>query len=432
MPKEKIRAAVVALGCPKNRVDSEYLLGALAEAGCELTTNLKFAHLIVLTTCAFLQSAVAESEKAIRQLIKLKRRNPNLKLIVAGCLIERYGKRLARRFPGVDQWLGLNELFHIPHLINRKSPPPYPAPLPPRLLSTPNHYAYLKIADGCNNQCRYCLIPKIRGPFRSRPIDELTEEANQLAQLGVKELILIAQDTTLYGQDRYQRPMLSQLIERLTKIKEIRWLRLMYAHPAHLTGEVIEQFATNPKICRYIDLPIQHIADKILTRMNRHYLRRDVEQTLEQLRSIPEMRIRTTIITGLPGETEKEFQELLEFIKTAQFDRLSGYAFSPEPGTPAYRMKSQVPRSLAQRRLHQIMKTQAEISKNKLRSLIGKNVLVLVDFFGLGRTEWDAPEVDGLVYLKGKNPPPGTFTYARVVSTSTYDLTASVCDSNHN
>lgn len=419
-----MRAAVVALGCPKNRVDSEYLLGALAQSGYELTFFPGEANLVVLTTCAFIQPAVMESEKTIRRLIALKRKNPAMKLVVAGCLFQRYKTKLSSRFPEVDYWVGLSDLLKIPQIVNNQPIPwDFPAPLP-RLLSTPTHYAYLKIADGCNNNCSYCLLPKIRGPYRSRPIEELLTEAEQLAQSGVKELILVAQDTTLYGTDIYQRPMLNRLIEKLSAIKKIRWIRLLYAHPKHLTPDVIEQFGFNPKLCRYIDLPIQHINDEILARMNRGYSRQKVEHLLTNLRAIPEMRIRTTIITGYPNETQDQFNELLNFIKQTQFDRLSGYTFFPEPGTKASRLKNRVKPSIARSRLHQILSTQRQISKNKLRQLIGKKVSVLVDFPGIGRTEWDAPEIDGVVKIKHGAPFPGEYINVRILNALTYDLIA--------
>ncbi len=407
-----MRAAVKALGCPKNRVDSEHLLGALLDAGYELTENLPEADLIVLTTCAFLSSAVQETEDAIKNLLRLKENNPSLKLFVAGCLVERYGRGLKKRFPGVDRWLTLKEMSRF---FARTSA---------RLISTPSHYAYLKIADGCENRCSYCLIPDIRGKFRSRPIEEVVAEAEALAGAGVKELILIAQDTTLYGKDIYGSPALAQLLSKLEPVKGLRWIRLLYTHPAHLKEDVIEQFGSNSKLCRYIDLPIQHISDRILALMNRRYTRRDVEKLLGRLRTVPEMRVRTTVITGFPGETEAEFEELLQFVKQAQFDRLSGYVFSPEPGTRAFAMANQVDKETARLRLRRIMRTQARISRARLKSMVGQNTVVLMDFLNEGRTEWDAPEIDGVVRLRGDKVFPGEFINAKIVASSTYDLIA--------
>lgn len=410
-----MRAAVVALGCPKNRVDSEYLLGALREAGYELTESLPEADLIVLTTCGFLASAVRESESTLQRLLLLKKKNPRVKIFVAGCLVERCGKNLEKRFPSVDRWLNLKEMKQL-----------FSTP-PARLISTPSHYAYLKIADGCDNRCSYCLIPKIRGPFHSRRIEEVVAEAEALVGAGVKELILVAQDTTLYGKDRYGRPNLGRLLTRLEQIKGLRWIRLLYTHPAHLGEDVIEQFGSNPKLCRFIDLPIQHISDRILIAMNRHYTRRDVERVLDRLRAIPEMRIRTTVITGFPGEGKAEFEELWNFVAQARFDRLSGYPFSPEPGTRAAKMPGKVDRETSRMRLFQILKTQAEVSRQKLKSMVGTEVVVLMDFPRQGRTEWDAPEIDGVVKITGRQSvPPGELARVRITGSSTHDLRAQV------
>ncbi|MGQ9707990.1 MAG: 30S ribosomal protein S12 methylthiotransferase RimO [bacterium] len=412
-----MRAAVIALGCPKNRVDSEFLLGALSSSGYELTPSPKKADLLFLTTCAFIKPALKESTGQIRRLIALKRKRPKIKLVVAGCLVQRYGRKLKDRFPAVDQWLDLNELHRLSRLSGKT---------PVRLISTPKHYAYLKIADGCNNHCSYCLIPKIRGPYRSRSMPEIIAEAEALVHLGVKELILVAQDTTSYGKDSYARPVLARLLDRLSQLKGIRWIRLMYTHPAHLTEDVIEQFGSNPKLCRYIDLPIQHINDYLLERMNRSYRRQDVERLLERLRQIPKMRIRTTVITGFPGETAERFKELKEFIKQAQFDRLSGYAYCPESGTPARRFRNRVSSEVAKNRLRQIIRIQAHISRAKLRKLIGEEFSVLVDLPGVGRTEWDAPEIDGMVKIRGNAPAPGNFVRVRITNSSTHDLIAAL------
>ncbi|MGQ9677799.1 MAG: MiaB/RimO family radical SAM methylthiotransferase [bacterium] len=410
-----MRAAVVALGCPKNRVDSEYLLGALLKAGYELTENLSEADIVYLTTCAFLAPAVRESESTLRRLLRFKKRNPQVKIIVAGCLVERCGRALEKRFPSVDRWLSIKEMQRLFFT------------QPARLISTPSHYAYLKIADGCDNRCSYCLIPKIRGPFRSRKVEEVVAEAEALVGGGVKELILVAQDTTLYGKDLYGKPMLGRLLSRFEQIKGLRWIRLLYTHPAHLNDDVIEQFGSNPKLCRFIDLPIQHISDRILTAMNRHYSRKDGERLLDRLTAIPGMRIRTTVITGFPGESEAEFEELLRFVKEAEFDRLSGYAFSPEPGTRAAKMPGQIDPKTAHLRLSRILKTQAAVSRKKLKSMVGMEVVVLMDFFGQGRTEWDAPEIDGVVKVTGgQSLPPGEFVNVRITGSLTHDLRAQV------
>ncbi|HTW90450.1 MAG TPA: 30S ribosomal protein S12 methylthiotransferase RimO [bacterium] len=488
-PKSKIQnrhACLVFLGCPKNQVDSEHVLGSLTEAGYSLTTDPHAADLIVITTCAFLQSAVRESEAAIREALKHKQESPGKRIVVAGCIVERYGKSLKHKFPAVDLWVPLSDMSRIPQLLaNRRSPiairrPPFASrpgrsaictrppglsfiPHPsssPRVLSTPSHFAYLKIADGCDNRCSYCMIPDIRGPFHSRPMRDIVAEARDLARAGVKELILVAQDTTLYGTDLGGGSLLAQLLAELGKLDGIRWLRLMYTHPAHLTEDVIDEFASNPKLCRYIDLPIQHVADHLLAKMNRRYTREDVELLLESLRAIPDIHIRTTIIVGLPGETEAGFNELLAFVRAARFDRLSCYAYSPEPGTKATRLSGQVSPAVKKERVRRLMLAQAAISRANLKQLVGRKLTVLVDSpdaengdctapsqtqalggtvpdfppaknyhrrqVAVGRTEWDAPEIDGVVRLSGRKVRPGSFVQALVTSSSTHDLTARV------
>ena len=448
-------ACVVFLGCPKNQVDSEHVLGSLTEAGYSLTTEPRSADLIVITTCAFLQSAVRESEAAIQEALKHKQRNIDKRVVVAGCLVERYGKSLKRKFPTVDLWVPLADMPHIPRLLPpssaRRRPSsfiPHPSSFP-RVLSTPGHFAYLKIADGCDNRCSYCMIPDIRGPFRSRPMQDILREAEALARSGVKELILVAQDTTLYGTDTYGKPSLARLLQKLACINGIRWLRLMYTHPAHITEDVIDQFASNPKLCRYIDLPIQHATDHLLDKMNRHYTRKDVELLLHDLHAIPDMHVRTTIIVGLPSETRRDFDELLTFVRAARFDRLSCYAYSPEPGTKAARLPGQVSPAVKKERVRRLMLAQAAISRLNLKKLIGRKLTVLVDALtadteshhkdtksqrgyekrtapdaAIARTEWDAPEIDGVVRLSGRKVRPGRLVTALVTSSSTHDLTA--------
>jgi ribosomal protein S12 methylthiotransferase len=433
-------ACVVFLGCPKNQIDSEHVLGSLTQAGYALTTEPAHADLIVITTCAFLQSAVRESEAAIREALKHKQGSTGKAVVVAGCIVERYGSDLKGRFPAVDHWVRLRDMNRVPQLAagGRKLPAPglgqsaacnvQPAVGngSPRVLSTPGHFAYLKVADGCDNRCSYCLIPDIRGSFRSRPMKDILAEAGGLAERGVKELILVAQDTTLYGSDIYGRPTLAKLLRRLGDVKGIRWLRLMYTHPAHLTEDVMNEMCVNPKLCRYVDLPIQHISDRLLTRMNRRHTRSDVEALLDNLRTIPDMHIRTTIIVGLPGETRRDFEELLAFVRKARFDRLSCYAYSPEPGTSAARLPGQVSPQVKKARVRRLMLTQAAVSRANLRRLVGRDLDVLVDSPGIARSEFDAPEIDGLVKLTGRAIPPGRFHRVRVTTSSTHDLTARV------
>jgi ribosomal protein S12 methylthiotransferase len=423
---------VVFLGCPKNQVDSENLLGSMSRAGYAVTSDPRAADVVVVTTCAFLGSAVAESESAIRRVLRLKRLRPALRVVVAGCLVQRHGRELARRFPGVDLWAGLDEMPDIPRLLNLRTgfwctaaPRSLPARDAPRVHSSPPHYAWLKLADGCDNRCSYCTIPSIRGRLRSRTIPDVVAEARELARAGVKELLLVAQDTTAFGIDRGE-PELARLLAELGRINRLRWLRLMYAHPAHLTNDVIAQFESNPKLCRYLDLPVQHISTRILRKMNRRYTRTRLLRLLARLRRVPDLRLRTTVITGFPGETPAEFRELLGFVRTARFDRLSGYTYSTEPGTQAASMSGQVPALTRSSRLHRVMQLQARISRARLRELVGRELDVIVDSPGTGRTQWDAPEVDGVVRLLDANPEPGSFVRCRVVRSSTHDLSARV------
>jgi len=268
------------------------------------------------------------------------------------------------------------------------------------------------------------MIPDIRGPFRSRPVRDIVAESTDLARAGVRELILVAQDTTLYGTDLYGKPSLARLLTALGEVNDIRWLRLLYTHPAHITEDVIDQLASNPKLCRYIDLPIQHVADHLLATMNRGYTSKDVELLLESLRAIPDLHIRATIIVGLPGETERDFSELLAFIRAARFDRLSCYAYSPEPGTKAALLPAQVSPAVKRERVRRLMLAQAAISRANLKKLIGRRLTVLVDSPGIARTQWDAPEIDGVVKLTGRRTEPGRFVHALVTGSTTHDLTA--------
>jgi ribosomal protein S12 methylthiotransferase len=436
-PKSKVQGLkshsifLLALGCPKNLVDSEKVLGAMSEAGYAITTSQPDAAVIVVTTCAFLGSAVKESEDAIRRA--LAGRRPGQRVVVCGCLVERFGARLRRRLPGVDLFVRIADMPRLPALLaasgSRSAPQsaichlPSAISYPLRLLSTPRHYAYLKIADGCDNRCAYCLIPSIRGPLRSRPIADIAAEARGLARLGVKELILVAQDTTAYGKDIYARPALQRLLRNLSAIRGVRWLRLMYTHPAHVTRGLLAEFESNPKLCRYIDLPVQHVSSRLLAAMNRPYTHDYLDRLLDRLRSIPGMHIRTTLIVGFPGETEAEFSELLDFVHKARFDRLGAYAYSAEPRTRAARLPGQLPEAVKQRRLARLMQLQARISREKLNSLVGRRVRVLADTSRAGRTEWDAPEIDGVVRLT-RPVTPGTFVSCRVLRSTTHDLVA--------
>ncbi len=301
----------------------------------------------------------------------------------------------------------------------------------PRLLSTPSHYAYLKIADGCDNRCAYCLLPLIRGRFRSRRIADIVREAEMLVQSGVKELVLVAQDTTLYGQDLYHKPTLAQLLRQLNRLQSILWIRILYTHPAHFTDELIEMIAQLPKVAKYVDLPLQHISDRLLALMNRKVTRRDVEQLLDKLRRIDNITIRTSLMVGFPSETDRDFSELLDFVRQQEFDHLGCFIYCREKSSPAYRFPNQIPEKVKLERFNETMKLQRIISRKKLKRVIAQKVKVLVDaqspkkgYNYVGRTEGNAPEIDGLVYIKDKNLKPGDYITVRVIKSSDYDLFA--------
>lgn len=425
--------SVVLLGCSKNQVDAEFMLGGFDRYGYSYTPDVVNADLIVIMTCGFLSAAVAESYRVIRRIVRLKRSRPGSRVVVAGCLVQRFGQELCRSFPEVDLWVGLDELRDIPRLLRLEegfrcsaTPRTLPSGSLPRLRYSPSHYAYLKIADGCSNRCSYCLIPSIRGALRSRPISDILAEAEALVADGVRELILVAQDTTAYGFDLTGSSQLPRLLAALQRVPGLCWLRLMYCHPAHLGEEVIDQFRRNPRLCRYIDLPVQHVAPRILARMGRHYTRASLVRLLARLRCVPDLSLRTTVITGFPGETAAEFRQLLDFVRRMRFDRLSGYAYSAEPGTEAAMFSEQIPLPVRVSRLRRIVRLQAAISRARLRRFVGREIDVMVDSPRRGRTEWDAPEVDGVVRIIGADPEPGSLVRCRVVRSLTHDLIARV------
>lgn len=430
-----MKITLVSLGCPKNLVDSEIILGYLAQNNYLLTLDWQNSDVCIINTCAFLKSAVKEAEQWIQKVITYKKKGKIKKIIVAGCLVQRYYDALLDKFPEIDGIMGIDNLTEIVKVITKEgrmsqvsNKPTYLSNYKtPRLIST-NHYAYLKIADGCDNFCAYCLIPSIRGRFRSRKIKDIVQEAKYLSQNGIKEIILVAQDTTLYGKDIYAELSLARLLRNLVKIKDIIWIRVLYTHPAHWTGELIQVYKDNPQICRYVDLPLQHISDKILKTMNRPYTRKQVEQLLDKLKTIPDIAIRTSVIVGFPNETEKEFNELIKFVEEYKFAHLGCFIYSREPGTLAYNLPNQIPEKIKKERLDVIMRTQQKISFNRMRSFIGKTLKVIIDQIThqkiLGRTEFDAPEIDGVVELKGMNLKPGDWIEVKIKDAQAYKLLA--------
>ncbi|MEO0093082.1 MAG: 30S ribosomal protein S12 methylthiotransferase RimO [candidate division WOR-3 bacterium] len=430
-------ASVISLGCPKNLIDSELILGNLVRAGFILTDSIEKADLVIINTCAFIQPAVTEAKNKIQEILTYKKKGIIQKIFVAGCLVQRFQKNLEKEYPEIDGFFGIDYLHEIPQCWEKKpikktfvcTPQDISTSYEPRLLSTPHHYAYLKIADGCDNHCSYCLLPSIRGRYRSREIEDVVREAKMLAKSGVKELILVAQDTTFYGQDRYHKPMLSQLLHKLNQIKSFIWIRLLYTHPAHFNDELIKAIAKLPRVAKYVDLPLQHISDRLLARMNRKVTRLDIERLLTKLRKIDRLVLRTSFIVGFPSETEKDFTELCDFIREQKFDHLGCFTYYQEKGSLAYSFRNQIPEKVKIERFNELMKLQKSISRQLLFRFRGRKVKVLIDALSqrkgynyVGRTEGDAPEIDGLVYVNGKNIEPGDLVMVEIKKSSAYDL----------
>lgn len=438
-----IKISLISLGCARNLVDSEIILGTLKEAGggFRIVDTPSSADIAIVNTCSFIEDAKKESIEAILDLIDLKKSGKIKGILVAGCLPQRYGKALQKELGEIDGFIGVEGFARLPKLINDiidgkrvYSISRNPAYLydwkTPRQILTPGHFAYVKISEGCSHKCSFCVIPKIRGRHRSRKIESVVEEARHLISRGVKEINLIGQDTTLYGIDVYGRAGLPELLKRLATLKGARWLRLMYAHPAHLSGDLISVISEEEHICKYIDLPIQHISDRILKAMRRGTSRRAIEGLLAELRGrIPGIAVRTSVIVGFPGETESEFVELLDFVKVARFSRLGAFVYSEEEGTPSADAKGKIPEKEKLARWNEIMKVQQRISDEDNRRFIGKELEVLVEEKGgserdiyLGRSYMDAPEIDGLVYIRGSGIKVGDFVNARITDTLEYDL----------
>ena len=432
---------MVSLGCPKNLVDSEVMLGILKGAGLELTADEAQADILVVNTCGFIGDAKEESIDTILSLAEHKKTGRCRKLIVAGCLSQRYKDDLSISLPEVDCFIGTGEYHRIAEVVEDGFRERVLVGLPtyihdyttPRIISTPGFYAYVKVAEGCSNHCSYCSIPSIRGAFRSRPIDSVVKEAESLASQGIKEINLIAQDTTSFGKDRGEG--LEPLLKKLIPVKGIEWIRLLYLYPGRITDEVITIMKNEEKVLPYIDLPLQHISPPVLKAMNRQYTRIGVEALMEKLRSrLPDVTLRTSMIVGFPGEKESDFKELLDFVESVKFDRLGVFTYSREEGTPAWSMKGQVQKKIKSGRMDALMSAQREISLEKNRALVGSAVSVLVeganedgDGFGLkGRAASQAPDVDGAVYLKGRHVEPGKIVSAIVTGAGDYDLYAEV------
>ncbi len=425
-----------SLGCPKNLVDSEIMLGTLVKEGYELTTDKEAAEVIIVNTCGFLQASAKESVEAILSLAEEKKKGNCSKLIVTGCLPQRYEGELPKELPEVDLFVGTNDYPKIAELLNANLPDREYIHKPlyihdeetPRILATPKYSAYVKISEGCNHTCSFCIIPKLRGKQRSRPIGSIVEEIRRLQDQGVREFNLIAQDSTDYGGDLHDGTTIERLLAEIAKLSGEHWFRLMYAYPLRATDELIEILASSENFCRYIDIPFQHINDRILKSMRRGSDGGYIRDLVERLRKkIPEIAIRTTFIAGYPEETDEEFEELLRFIEKAQFDRMGVFRFSSEEGTPAATLKGQVPDGVKEERRRAAMELQRTISLKKNRDRIGKKIKILVEEDGRwGRSEWDAPEIDGKVFLNGPKVSGGNFRKAVVTEARPYDLIAEV------
>lgn len=431
------RVYAVSLGCDKNRVDTEVMLGLLTDAGYGIAPHPEEADVILVNTCGFIASA---QEEAVQTILEMARyRNVDRPLVVAGCLVQRYPRELAREIPEIDALVGTGNVGQIVEIVRRAAAgerglvavgsPGFMAPGDtPRVVTTPPHTAYLKIAEGCSNACAYCVIPRLRGSFRSRPPQALLAEAAALARGGVRELVLVAQDTTRYGSDLDPQQDLAWLLRRLAGIQELQWLRLLYCYPNGITPALVETLATEPKVCRYLDIPMQHASDAVLARMGRPVRRRDLERLIETLRrDVPGITIRSTFMVGFPGETEADFQELLEFLQAMRLERAGFFAYSREEGTRAAAMADQLPEEVKQERLYRVQEVQQEIMRAAAAARVGTVTTVLTDArqgpFHRGRTEGDAPGIDGRVYFGGKPwAEPGEFVRVQVTRAAGTDL----------
>lgn len=435
-----VRVGLVSLGCAKNRVDSEVMLGHLFNKGYTITDNAEEADVLIINTCGFIQSAKEESIETILEMAQYKEKGKCQALVVTGCLSKKYHDELEKELPEVDGFLGTNEIDKIGDIVeqilagkkiaevNKKDDYLYDSSKP-RILTTPNFYAYVKVAEGCNNRCHYCTIPVIRGAFRSRKKEDILNEINLLGERGVKEILLIAQDTTSYGLDLYGKPELVDLLQEINNNNNINWIRVLYSYPIFFSDELIKTIKNLPKVCHYLDIPLQHCSDKILTTMNRKGNKQFIKDLVYKLRNeIPDIVLRTSFIVGLPGETEDDFNELLEFMQEMQFDRVGIFTYSREDGTVAYNMENQVPENLKKQRWERAMQLQQEISYAKNQQRVGKTFLVLVEGItseGLyfGRSQYEAPEVDGKIFFSSNQSlASGNFVNIRITEAYEYDL----------
>lgn len=426
-----MKIGFVSLGCSKNLVDTEMMIGLAEKNELEIVNNEKEADIILINTCGFIESAKQEAINTILEMAEYKK-NGNCKfLIVTGCLVQRYKSELQESIPEVDLFISIDEYNNfgkiLQNLISKKINSPV-LNYEDRYLTTGNATAYLKIAEGCSNRCTYCAIPYIRGPYESRKMEDILEEAARLDKKGIKEIIVIAQDTTKYGIDIYGKPMLAELLKKLCEFNSFKWIRFLYAYPESVTEELIQTVKNNDKICKYFDIPIQHISDTVLKRMNRKSTGEEIEKLIEKIKKeIPEVVLRTSLIVGFPGETEEDFNKLYNFVEKTKFNKLGVFEYSKEDGTPAEKLKEQISAKTKNKRWNKIMSLQQTISEEKLKQYIGQEVEVLVekitDKYIIGRTRMDVPEMDGLVYIKNtSNVNIGEIINSVITSVKEYDL----------
>lgn len=427
-----------SLGCDKNLVDTEVMLGELAEEGYSFTDEEREADIVVVNTCCFIRDAKEESIETILEMAELKKTGQIRALLVTGCLAQRYREEIQKEIPEVDAVLGITDIHSIvtavDEVLSGKAKNHIGEGASPtgikRLVTTGGHYAYLKIAEGCDKHCTYCIIPKIRGSYRSVPMESILEEARTLVNGGVRELILVAQETTLYGVDLYGKKMLPGLLKELCRIEGLHWIRILYCYPEEITEELIQVIKKESKICRYLDIPIQHASDEVLKRMGRRTTQKDLRRIIEKLRAeIPDICLRTTLISGFPGEREEDFEELYRFVNEMEFDRLGVFPYSMEEDTPAASLPDQIPEKLKERRRDELMELQQEIAFEKAAEKEGKILEAVVEGYlpeedvYVARTYMDAPNVDGYLFLRSERElDSGCFVTAKVTGSSEYDL----------
>lgn len=435
-----VRVGMVSLGCPKNQVDAELMLGFLADAGYKLVEDAAMADVAIVNTCGFIESAKAEAIEEILELATLKKEGKIKTLIVTGCMAERYRDDILEEIPEVDAVVGIGANHRIVEVVERSlkeqgfglyGEKEDLVLCGRRVQTTLPYYSYLKIADGCNNKCTYCAIPMIRGKFRSRPMEELVEETEKLAKWGVKELTVVAQDTTEYGSDIYGRRMLPELLNKLCKVEGIEWIRVLYCYPEKITDELLDVIANQPKMCKYIDMPIQHVSKNILRAMHRPGDRETLTALIKHIREkVPGITLRTTLLTAFPGETQEDFEELISFVREVKFERLGCFVWSAEEGTPAYDLPDRVDEETAAQREESIMDEQSRVTDEWCESMVGKKLRVIVEGYDrlaeccYGRSQGEAPDIDGKIFFDtdGKKFTMGEFTTVEITDFMGCDL----------